>query len=154
MKREMRRGDRATSREEARDLLRSAQVGFLSTASPAGEPYGVPINFAFVDDSIYFHCAREGRKLDHLRQNNRVSFCVVGETAVLPAQFAMRYRSTIVDGAAFELSGEAKRQGLIALIEKYSPGYIDEGLRTIENDGEKTRVYRIAIDSISGKARR
>lgn len=154
MPRDMRRSDRKTSPQEARELLRAGQFGVLSTVSPDGEPYGIPVNYVFLDDSICFHCALEGRKLDNLTENNRVSFCVIGATELLPAQFSTRYESAIVTGTAHELTGDAKRRVLLALLEKYSPRYIEEGLQEIDATGDRTRVVRVAVDSISGKARR
>ncbi len=53
-----------------------------------------------VGDVIYFHCAPEGHKLENLSGNNKVSFCVVGKTQVLPDKFATNYESVIVFGTA------------------------------------------------------
>ncbi|HUX12805.1 MAG TPA: pyridoxamine 5'-phosphate oxidase family protein [Spirochaetia bacterium] len=152
--RKLRRIDRAISIEEAEEILRGGEWGLLSTVSASGQPYGVPVNYVLVGKIIYFHCALEGDKLENLRHNNRVSFCVVGETEVLPAQFATRYESVIVFGKAVEVLDEEKQIGLVGLIEKYSAGYMDEGRAEIENSGSRARVYGISIESISGKARR
>ena len=32
-----------------------------------GYAYGVPLNYVYVDNSIYFHCAKEGHKLDNIK---------------------------------------------------------------------------------------
>ncbi len=150
----MRRADRATSAEEARSLLESAEYGVLSMCSAAGLPYGVPLNFALAGNSLYFHCAPEGRKIDLLRANPRVSFCVVGSTEVLPEQFGTKYESVVAAGTVEELAAEEKRQGLILLVRKYSPNHVREGLEYIDRHIDKTRVFRIRLDSITGKARR
>lgn len=149
----MRRHDRAVSIEEARRLLESAEYGVLSMAGPDGEPHGIPLNFVLEGDSIYFHCAPEGRKIDILSANSRVSFCVIGKTQVLPEKFGTRYESAIATGAVEELSAEDKRQGLILLVRKYSPDYIKEGLEYTDKLIAKTKVFRIRLESITGKAR-
>ena len=46
--------------------------------------YGVPLSYVFQDNSIYLHCALEGKKLTYLRRHNKVSFCVVGEAEPCP----------------------------------------------------------------------
>ena len=66
MEKAMRRKDRAVSREEALEALRQGEYGVLSTIGPDGELYGVPLSYALLDEAVYFHCAREGRKLDNL----------------------------------------------------------------------------------------
>ena len=75
----MRRNDRAAGAEEARRLLETAEYGVLSMASSDGVPYGIPLNFAFMRDCIYFHCAPEGKKIDLLSANRKVSFALSAE---------------------------------------------------------------------------
>ena len=45
--------------------------------------YTVPLNFVLLGDSLYFHCATEGRKLDVLAANPAVSACIVGRADLL-----------------------------------------------------------------------
>jgi nitroimidazol reductase NimA-like FMN-containing flavoprotein (pyridoxamine 5'-phosphate oxidase superfamily) len=114
----------------------------------------VPVSYCVVDGAIYFHCAVEGHKLDNIQDNPRISFCVVGETELLPAEFATRYESCIVQGAASEALGEEKGRALEGLVRKYSPAFVTEGRAYIEQQWARTRVFRISVESISGKARR
>jgi nitroimidazol reductase NimA-like FMN-containing flavoprotein (pyridoxamine 5'-phosphate oxidase superfamily) len=150
----MRRADRAIPDNEARAILEQGEYGILSTASSDGQPYGVPVSYAYTGEAIYFHCALEGHKLENLSSNNKVSFCVVGKTQVLPDKFATNYESVIVFGTALEVTDEEKHAGLVELLKKYSPGFIDKGLRYIDGDGRKARVYKIVIESMTGKARK
>lgn len=139
---------------EARSLLEKGEYGVLSTVSPDGEPYGLPLNYCVIDGSIFFHGAREGRKIDNILGNPSVSFCVVGKWEVLPAEFATNYESCIVQGWASEVFGEEKALALEGLIAKYSPNHIAAGLQYQENFSSQTRVFKIAIQSLAGKARR
>lgn len=150
----MRREDRAISQQEAMTILQKAEYGILSIASPDGEPYGVPLNYCVMNDAIYFHCAGEGRKLDTLSRNNSVSFCSIGATKVLPDEFGMKYESAIVSGEAEKVTGSEKQSALEAMIEKYSLSFYDEGHEYIKANIERTKVYKIIIESITGKARR
>lgn len=154
MERRMRRTDRGILESAARSILEKGEFGVLSTASSDGQPYGVPISYSYSGNVIYFHCAREGHKLENLKTNSRVSFCVVGRTEVLPDQFATKYESVIVFGKAFELADDEKHTGLLEIVKKYSPGFINEGLKYIENAAHKTKVYKIGIESITGKSRK
>jgi uncharacterized protein len=154
MDKDMRRQDRAISDDEAVSILKSGRYGVLSTASPDDVPYGVPIGYCHVNGVVYFHCALAGRKLDNLRRNDRVSFCVVGGTEVLADKFTMNYESVIVSGRATEVSGDEKRAGLLELLRKYSPAHLESGLKVMEKTGYQTRVFKIVIEQMSGKARR
>jgi nitroimidazol reductase NimA-like FMN-containing flavoprotein (pyridoxamine 5'-phosphate oxidase superfamily) len=150
----MRRIDRALPESEARELLRKGEYGILSALSADGRPYGVPLSFSYAGDAIYFHCALEGRIVDALKVNAAVSFCVVGKTEVLPEKFSTKYESVIVHGTAAEISGDEKYAGLMELVKKYSPGFIEEGSQYAKRDGGKTRVYKLTIESMTGKARK
>ncbi len=149
-----RRQDRTISKDEARELLERVEYGILSTVSADGLPYGIPVSYCVIDDDIYFHCAVEGRKLENMVHNPRVSFCVVGVTDVLPDKFSTKYESAVISGIAGEVFNEEKQKGLEGLLHKYSVGYYEKGVKYIEALDHKTKVYRIHIDSISGKARR
>lgn len=150
----MRRDDRAITDQQARKLLAEAEHGVLSMASTDGVPHGIPLNFAVEGDSLYFHCAPAGRKIDLLAANDRVSFCVVGATEVLPAEFSTRYESVVVTGRAEEVEGEQKQRGLVLLVQKYSPAHVESGLAYIEALFDATAVFRIRIEAVTGKARR
>jgi uncharacterized protein len=150
----VRRADRKIDTDEAIELLNSGEYGVLSTVDEHGQPYGIPLNYAFSNNCIYFHCATVGHKLDNLRRCNRVSFCVVGDTEVLPDKFSTRYSSVIVTGSATEIFNHEKKEALQLLVRKYSPGFIREGADYIAKKAHETSVIRITADSITGKARK
>ena len=148
----MRRKDRTISQQEALTVLYKAEYGFLSLVSQDGEPYGIPINYCVIGATIYFHTASEGRKLDILSYNSSVSFCVVGNTELLPDKFGTKYESVIISGKAKEVIESEKQLGLEGLVKKYSSMYFSEGLEVIARNIDKTRVYKIDVESITGKA--
>jgi nitroimidazol reductase NimA-like FMN-containing flavoprotein (pyridoxamine 5'-phosphate oxidase superfamily) len=152
--RTIRRRDREIDIQEARSILECAEYGILSTVGNDGQPYGVPLSYAFKNDRIYFHCALVGQKLDNIANNAKVSFCVVGNTKVLPDKFATEYESAVVFGVASEVSGTERQNALLWLLEKYCPDFIKEGEQYIEQKGQATKVFKIEIEHISGKARR
>lgn len=149
----LRRKDRAISKEKAKTLLENAEYGILSVASDKGEPYGVPLNFCIIDNRIYFHSAIEGHKINCIEQNKSVSFCVVGKTEILPDKFSTAYESVVVFGEATEVFNESKQIALEGLVRKYSSNFIAKGIKYIDASKEKTRVFKIDIKKITGKAR-
>jgi uncharacterized protein len=153
MPRELRRQDRAINQEHIQRVLQQGEYGVLSTVSPEGQPYGTPLNYCFLEGAIYFHSALQGHKLDNLAANPRVSFCVVGNTQVLPDKFATLYESAVVFGSAAEVTGAEKQKALEGLLDKYSPDFRAEGLEYIAKLGDRARVFRITIEAMSGKGR-
>jgi len=150
---ELRRKDRAITEEEAIALLNKAEYGVLSTVSENGKPYGVPLNFCVINHCIYFHCAVEGQKIDNINQNKSVSFCAVGNTEILPDKFGTKYESIIVSGEVEEVFDMNKQSAMEGLLHKYSSEFIDKGIKYIEGLREKTRVFKITINKLTGKAR-
>lgn len=150
----LRRKDRALSEAEARELLERGEYGVLSICGADGEPYAVPLSYCLLDNEIYFHSALEGRKLDILAVNSRASFCVVGATEILPVKFSTRYESVIVSGQVTEALDAEKQRGLEGLVVKYSSSFLPQGLHYIGVQGAATRVFKLCIDAICGKARR
>lgn len=152
--RQLRRSDRGLCRQDTIQLLEQGEYGFLSSVDDQGQPYGVPLSYVYRDDSIYFHCALSGHKLDNLARNPRVCFSVVGRTELLPAEFATCYESALAFGRAEEVFAEERLSALRWLVEKYSPEYRPEGEIYIDQQQHATRVIKITIDHLSGKARR
>ena len=147
----MRRSDKALPNDNAVSLLKDGEYGVLSTVDGEGQPYGVPLNYTFDGERLYFHCALKGHKLDNLLANDKVSFCVVGRTKLLPAEFSTEYESVIATGTASVVQGDEKYQALVSLLEKYSADFVDEGRKYIEKLDNQTKVVRIDVDSITGK---
>lgn len=55
-------------------LLGRCRVGRMATIGVDGYPYITPLNYVYLDGSVYFHCARTGEKLDNIAQDSRVCF--------------------------------------------------------------------------------
>ena len=153
MHRSIRRKDREINLEKAKVLLAEGEYGFLATVGTNGQPYGVPLNYVFTNNCLYFHCALEGHKLDNIKTNNKVSFCVVGKTRVLPDKFSTEYESAMAFGRASVVQGTERYQALSGLVEKYSPDFIEEGKKAIAHYDDKTLIIKMDIDYISGKSR-
>ena len=150
----IRRQDRELSFDEATAILRDGSYGVLAVGGDDGYPYGVPLNYVYLDGAVYFHCARTGHKLDCIRANPRVSFCVVGKADVLPEKFSTAYASAIAFGQAGELPAAENKAVLTAFIEKYSADYREKGMQYVENDHHKPSIIKLQVEHLSGKARK
>ena len=153
---EMRRSDRAISREEADDLLSCCLYGVLSTVCDDGQPYAVPISYAYDGERIVIHGAKGvGQKFANLKANPRVCFTVVGDVQTLPGKFSTMYESAIVLGEAREIEDlDAKKAALHLLIDKYSNDFQERGAKYIDGAVAKTSVVEIRIQEVTAKAHR
>lgn len=153
--RAIRRKDRTWDDVSARKLLDEGEYGFLAMCGEAGYGYGLPLSYVVDGDHIYFHCAPEGAKLDAIRANDRVSFCVVGDTQVIPQHFTTAYQSVHLFGRIAEVPSEEERlHALRLLVRKYSPDYVEIAEKYIAGSFHRTQVLRLDIEHLSGKCKR
>ena len=151
----MRRKDRETSREEALAILDRSSWAVLSAADKDNKPYCVPLSLVRDGDWLYFHCAKEGQKLDILRARPGVCAAFVGNTEFPEDKFTVFYESAIVFGAAEEVNGsEEKLHGLRILSERFTPGNMHAFDAEAGQMLDKTSVWKIHIDKITGKRRK
>lgn len=141
-----------TDRETLEEILSGNVICRLAFADPGG-PYLLPFNFGYRNGVIYIHSAPDGRKIDLLRNDNRVCFEVEDSVQVVPHEtacgWATRYRSVIGTGNAEIVTGEdGKREGLQVIMAQHgAPGMT--GFLTGNLD--RMVVLKITISSLSGK---
>lgn len=152
----IRRKDRLLEEENAFELLKNGEYGVLSMCSETGRgAYGIPVNFVWDgNESLYIHCAPEGRKLRCLEHDPEVSFCIVGHTHVLSDQFTTEYESMIAACHAFTgLPVEERMHALQLFLQKYSPNDQIIGRKYAEKSFHRTEIIRLQIKSFSGKCK-
>jgi uncharacterized protein len=141
-----------TDPAEVEALLRNGDVLHLATSDAEG-PYVVPLSFAYSDGVVWAHSAEEGRKIDALTADPRVSFTVVGFAELAdgdgpPCTWSTRYRSVIGSGRArIVTQGPELLQGLSALVERFGgdPADLPAAPRGVA-------VIRIDVERLTGKA--
>jgi nitroimidazol reductase NimA-like FMN-containing flavoprotein (pyridoxamine 5'-phosphate oxidase superfamily) len=123
--------------------------------NPDGTPYCVALSMAREGDWLYFHCATEGHKIDNLRERNRVCVSCVGVAKPIPGTFSLEYESAVINGSASEVTDPEEKLRALALI---SARYVPDSMPGFDEYAQKrldrTAVWKIHIDEISGKARR
>jgi len=152
MFREMRRKKQQLSTEESISVLRKGTSGVLAVFGEEGYPYAVPLSYIYHDGKIFFHCALTGHKLDAIRSNPKVSFCVIDQDQVIPEEYTTYFRSVIVFGQARVLEDEGeKRAALESLAARYSPEQEDGRKKEINELFNRLHMVEITIDHMTGK---
>ena len=160
MQRAMRRKKQQLDDDATVQIMKEGSFGVLALAGTDGDPYAVPLNYVYVDESldpswvgpsIYFHVAKDGHKLDIIEQNPRASFCVVAEHEVIPDRFATDYRSAIAFGILELVEHDIAHDALYALGDKYNPGAVDAIEHEIASDGPRCFVLELRIETLTGK---
>lgn len=148
----LRRKDRQLSAQTANELLAQGKICHLALATH-DEPYLVTMNYGYRDTTLYFHCAGAGKKLELLRQNNRVCFTVVADTKLIAAEkacdFTMKYRSVVGYGTARLVEGhEEKSRALDIIMAQYAP----EAFEFPQAGMAATTVFVVDIETMTAKS--
>jgi len=150
--RDLRRKKQLLSKEATEDILNRGLSGVLGVTGDDGYPYTVPISYAYDGGKVYFHSANSGHKLDGIRRNDKVSFCVIDQDQIVPEKFTTFFRSAIVFGRARIIADDAeKRHAMELLAQKYSPNYPEEATAEIDRLWNATTVVEIVVEHMSGK---
>ena len=155
MFRTMRRFRQQLSQEECERILTEATSGVLALSGDDGYPYTVPLSHVYQDGKLYFHCAKEGHKIDAIRRNEKVSFCVIAQDEVIPAKRTTAYISVIAFGKAVIVDDESGLRRIAGLIgEKFSTDYPENCRKETDQMFAAGRMYCLEITVIKQLLRR
>jgi len=152
MFRKMRRIKQELSNEACIQVLNKGTSGVLAVYGENGYPYAVPLSYIYDNSKIYFHCALSGHKLDAIKSNSKVSFCVIDQDEIIPEEYTTYFRSVIAFGTAKILEDESeKRQALEILAAKYSPEQVQGRIDEINKAISRVCMIELSIDHMTGK---
>ncbi|MDF2539078.1 MAG: hypothetical protein K0S76_2099 [Herbinix sp.] len=152
----MRRKDREiTDRNEITAIMEKCEICNIALFDE-DYPYIVPLNFGFTYEDnnfcLYFHCAREGKKLELIRNNPKTAFemscshkLITGEKA---CDYTMEFESVCGNGIMEVLPEDQKLLALTQLMKHYSKA------PTFSFDEHACRVVtvlRLTVNEITGK---
>ena len=151
MFRDMRRKNRELPYEECIEILTNEPRGVLAVLGDYDYPYTVPITHVFVDGKIYFHGAQTGHKNDAIKKHDKVSYCVMDKGVKAKDSWWYTFKSVVVFGKIRTLTDkDEKIEKLTYLGDKFFPTH-EETVSEINRLLDKTEVFEITIDHISGK---
>jgi nitroimidazol reductase NimA-like FMN-containing flavoprotein (pyridoxamine 5'-phosphate oxidase superfamily) len=114
----------------------------------------VPLFFGYENNCLYVHCAKKGRKLDMIRQNNTVCFEMEVDTEIKgrdkPAcQWSSSYRSVIGYGEAVIIEDfKEKTRALDVIMRHYSN---KNSFEYKKKAVAEVAIIKIVVNHISGK---
>lgn len=143
------------------EFLNQEHIGRISSIDDNGYPQIIPMNFIFLNDSIYMHSHTKGEKITNITRNNKVGFEVDKELEFLPSYFEdpndasladTFYISVVIKGiASLVTDREEKTLALNGLMKKYQP---EGGYDPIQPDMQvldAVAVIKVIPDTINGK---
>jgi len=154
MFREMRRNKQQISREECLRLLQETPRGILSLLGDNGYPYGIPLDHLYSEDdnTLYFHCAKVGHKIDALAACDKASYCVMDQGTRINGDRALTFNSVIVFGRLHIVESSAKKMEICTNLAKKF-GNDDTSIREeLASAFPRVACLALTVEHISGKS--
>ncbi len=152
MFREMRRKKQKLSTVETINVLKRGTSGVLAVHGDEGYPYSVPLSYVYNDEKIYFHSAINGHKLDALKTNSKVSFCVIDKDEIVPEKFTTYFRSAIAFGKAYVVDDHKEKREILEMLGmKYSSDFRNKMDGEINGAFERVAIIVMEIEYLTGK---
>lgn len=174
----MRRKDRDMNKEFGLKIIDNSNYGVLSIIDEdENDPYSLPLSIVRDENSLYFHSAKAGKKVELLEENRKVSIVFVGETRIpenfseeeleemkddetkavqfISKVFTTEFESSIVKGKVKVVKDrEEKIKALKLICEKYTPTKMKYFPIAIKSALDKTNIYKIDIEEITSKRKK
>jgi uncharacterized protein len=149
----MRRSEKEITDRRRIDQIIMEAVVCRVAMSIEDRPYLVPLSFGYDGEALYFHSSAVGRKINILKQNNRVCFEFDLGSQISKAERAcswgVDYQSVIGEGRAIFIENFSEKEAALGWIMKH---YGSEDHNFSKKAVEKTCIFKIKIEQMSGKA--
>jgi nitroimidazol reductase NimA-like FMN-containing flavoprotein (pyridoxamine 5'-phosphate oxidase superfamily) len=145
-------------RVEVLRLLKAGKYAVLSLCRD-NEPYVVTLSYGYDEEAnaLYFHCAKEGLKLDFIRANPLVCGTVIEDGGYISGECGHNYKTVVFQGVIQIISDIAEMQRAMKVL-----------LTHLESDAEvikkkqslppsaynKMLILKLPITHLHGKAGR
>ena len=116
-------------------------------------PYIVSVNYGYKDNTVFFHSACEGQKIEMLKENPNVCVQIdidisIEETEV-PCNWSTKYKSVIGFGKAIFVNDMEEKKSALDIIVRHYKKDIEENYPYSNLD--KLCIIKIELSSITGK---
>ena len=151
MFRKMRRFKQLLPMEENERILNERQTGILGCIGDEGYPYTVPVNYVYSDGKIFFHCAKDGHKIDAITANDKVSLCIYDEGYREEGDWALNIKSVVIFGTMKIVEDMDKKLEICRGLASNFPagdGYAEDEFRKL---GKVVCCLQLTPDHMTGK---
>ena len=142
-------------------FLNEESTGRISSIDKEGFPQIIPMNFVFLDNSVYMHSHIRGEKIENIKRNSKVGFEVDRNLEFLPSYFSdpddasladTLYISVVIKGEAVLVEDRKEKVlALNGLMEKYQPEGQYTPMREDMDVLDATAVIKVTSKKMNGK---
>lgn len=147
-----------TLESEIKSILKNGKFAIISMCRD-NEPYVVTLSYGYdlEKGSIYFHCAKNGLKLDFLRFNKNVCATVIEDGGYIIDECGHEYKSVVFWGDMLIVDDlDEKKHGMNVLLDhlENKDSIFKEKMFKSDEFYSQMEILRLDIKQIHGKAGR
>jgi len=149
------------SKEKLIEFLNQQETGRICSIDKDGYPQIIPMNFVYVNDTVYMHSHIKGEKLENIRRNSKVGFEVDQSLEFLPSYFThptdasqadTLYISIVIKGIGTIVNDRnEKTLALNSLMKKYQPEGRYEAIKPEMKVVDEVAIIKIVPITMRGK---
>ena len=141
------------SDEECISILKKQLRGVLSVLGDDGYPYGIPLDhwYCEADGKLYFHCAKEGHKIDAIRACDKVSYCVYDGGYRKEGDWALNIRCVVVFGRMKLVEDVEKTREICSNICRKFTDDEEYLAKQLERDMSRVQCLELTPEHMTGK---
>lgn len=136
------------------DIIEKCQVCYVSMVDKENKPYVIPMNFGFADNTILLHGAKQGKKIDILKNNPNV--CIVfsidhvlrWQHEEVACSWSMKYRSVLAYGKVEFIDSNAEKE---AVFHQFMKNYSEKDFKYSKPSLEEVHVLKVPVDQFEGR---
>ena len=148
----MRRKDKEITERSVLETIITNSVICRLAFVHGNRPYMVPLNFGYCDNTLYFHSAPVGKKIEIIKTNPNVCFELDNNTVLVEAEVAcawsMKYQSVIGFGKACLIEDDLEKHTALNIIMQH---YSGRDFYVPETELLRVAVFKVEIESMTGK---
>jgi nitroimidazol reductase NimA-like FMN-containing flavoprotein (pyridoxamine 5'-phosphate oxidase superfamily) len=156
----IRRSEREiANKDEILDIIGKCKYAVIGLSSD-DQPYVVTLSYGFDRslNALYFHCAKEGHKIDIIMKNPRACATIIEDDGFDSESCDHSYRSLVIRGTIKPVDNKDESDHAVKLmicqLEKKDPGKFMNKLITGNKSYDNLRILRMDIENVTGKARK
>jgi nitroimidazol reductase NimA-like FMN-containing flavoprotein (pyridoxamine 5'-phosphate oxidase superfamily) len=148
----MRKSNKEITEKSALETIIKESLVCRLALVDGNRPYIVPLNFGYQDNTLYFHSAPEGKKIDIIKTNTNVCFEFEANTEIIKAEqacgWSMNYQSVIGFGKAYLIEDAREKCTALNIIMQH---YSGSDFSFPESKLQITAVFKVEIERMTGK---
>jgi nitroimidazol reductase NimA-like FMN-containing flavoprotein (pyridoxamine 5'-phosphate oxidase superfamily) len=140
--------------QEMEKIIRSCPVCFIAVSDTNCTPYVLPMNFGYKDKIIYLHSAPNGKIIDILNHNNKISIAfthgqqLAYQNVEVACSYRMRSKSVIIEGVVeFIERDDEKIKALDIIMAQYTERAFTYSTPAVRN----VKIWKVGINNFTCK---